>query len=170
MRPDSSAVTSFGVQKIDKAVGFYISDANLALESKSAGGSGYQVRYLPYRDIEPGFYKALTEVFTKVVKVEDPRDALTLTNDGLTLVLVPTIQTTSFSPSILTWPPTQFTVTLDCRITNVDGSSLTNIHVIGTGSAEFSEFKDNFSLSAARASEDALKKLMVALRENAALR
>ena len=167
MRPDVSLIQAGGVQKINKVAGFYISDANLALEVTTPGGGGDKVRYFPYRDIEAGFYKALSETFTKVTKISNPNDFAALKAAGISLLITPSVTTTSASPSPFTWPPTQFTVTLDCQVVDATGKALTSVTVTGTGKAEFDEFKANFSLSAVRASEDALRQLMVKLRETA---
>ncbi len=47
---------------------------------------------------------------------------------------------------------------------------MTNIKVLGQGKAPFSEFKADFSLSAKRASDDALAKLLKALSDSPELR
>jgi hypothetical protein len=169
MRPDVSLIQAGGVQKINKVAGFYISDANLALEVTTAGGGGDKVRYFPYRDIEAGFYKALSETFAKVTKISNPKDLAALNAAGVNILITPVVTTTSSSPSPFTWPPTQFTVTLDCQVVDANGKALTSVTVTGTGKAEFDEFRANFSLSAVRASEDALRQLMVKLRETAVL-
>lgn len=169
MRPDVSLIQAGGAQKINKVAGFYISDANLALEVTTPGGGGDKVRYFPYRDIEAGFYKALAETFTKVTKISNPKDPAVLNAAGINILITPAVTTTSSSPSPFIWPPIQFTVTLDCQVVDATGKALTSVTVTGTGKAEFDEFKANFSLSAVRASEDALRQLMVKLRESAAL-
>jgi hypothetical protein len=169
MKPDIGTVTALGAAKIDKAVGFHISDANLALEVTTPGGGGDKVRYFPYRDIEAGFYKALTEVFTKVSKVANPKDMDAIKRSGITLLITPEITTTSSSSSAFTWPPTQFSVTLNCKIVDAAGKDIAQVSATGVGKAEFADFKSNFSLSAIRASEDALKQLMKKLAETKAL-
>lgn len=169
MRPEVSLIQAGGVQKINKTAGYFISDANLALEVTTPGGGGDKIRYFPYRDIEAGFYKALSETFTKVTKISNPTDAAALNAAGINILITPVVTTTSSSPSLFTWPPTVFTVTLDCQIVDASGKALATVKVTGTGKAEFDEFKGNFSLSAVRASEDALKQLMAKLRETAVL-
>lgn len=163
MRPDLDAVKVKDLAQIDKKVGFYISDANKALEVTTPGGGGDKVRYFPYRDIEPGFYKALTETFRDVSKIKNLSDTDEIRKSGIALLIVPEIKTTSSSTSGLTWPPTQFSVSLACTITDASGRLVRQLNVSGEGAAEFSEFKSNFSLSAVRATNDALVKLMAAL-------
>lgn len=170
MAPDSASVSADSTTRINKQVGFHISEASRALEVTSAGGGGDKVRYFPYRDIETGLYKALGEVFTGVTKVANPKDTAAIAASGVTLLIVPEVTTTSSSSSMLTWPPTQFSVMLNCTVVDAKGQTLTAIRVEGNGLADFSEFKSNFSLAAVRASSDALRKLVKALAESRELR
>lgn len=152
-----------------KKVGFYIADSATAQEVTTPGGGGDKVRYFPYRDLEPGLYKALGTVFRDVTKIKNPADAAEIRASGIQLLITPEITTDSSSSSPFTWPPTAFTVTLVCQIKDAQGTTLDTVRVEGRGEAEFSEFKSNFSLAAARASDDALAKLMAALRRSRAL-
>jgi hypothetical protein len=163
MAPDLAGIQGKGVTKIDKNAGYFISEANRALEINSPGGGGDKLRYFAYRDIEPGFYKALGEAFKNVTKLNGPKDQAAITKDSISIVITPTITTTSSSPSAFTWPPTKFSVTLACAITDANGIPMREITVTGSGAAEFDEFKSNFSLSAVRATNDALDKLVQAL-------
>jgi hypothetical protein len=165
MNPNLDKIQSQSAVRIDKQVGFYISDASKALEVTTAGGGGDKVRYFPYRDIETGFYKALAEVFQGVSKVKEPQMTDDMRKSGITLLIVPEIKTSSSSPSPFTWPPTQFTVTLVCTVMDSAGRLVRKLSVTGEGKAEFDEFKANFSLSAVRATNDALSKLITALAQ-----
>jgi hypothetical protein len=115
-------------------------------------------------------YKALSEVFTNVSKLDSPNDPAALASRGITLVITPTITTTSSSDSAFTWPPTQFTIEFDCKVVDAKGNSVTQVKASGQGKATFSEFKSDFSLSARRASEDALANLVKALASSQDLR
>lgn len=165
MKPDLDGIKAVSVKRNDKQVGYHMPDANLALEVTSPGGGGDKVRYFPYRDIEPGFYKALSEVFSGVTKIKNPKDAEEVRKSGATLLIVPEVSTTSSSPSPFTWPPTNFTVTLAGSITDAAGQLVRKFSVTGEGKAEFDEFKSNFSLSAVRAANDAMAKLVKNLAE-----
>lgn len=165
MKPDLDGVKAVVAKRIDRQVGYHMTDASLALEVTTAGGGGDKVRYFPYRDIEPGFYKALSEVFSGVSKIKNPKDTEEVRKSGLSLLIVPEITTSSLSPSLLTWPPTQFNVTLSGTIQDANGQLVRKFMVTGEGKAEFDEFKSNFSLSAVRASNDALAKLIKLLSE-----
>ena len=104
-----------------------------------------------------------------MTKIKNPADAAEIRASGIQLLITPEITTDSSSSSPFTWPPTAFTVTLVCQIKDAQGTTLDTVRVEGRGEAEFSEFKSNFSLAAARASDDALAKLMAALRRSRAL-
>jgi hypothetical protein len=170
MNPDLASIQAKGITTIDKQVGYHISDASKAVEVTTPGGGGDKIRYFPYRDIEPGFYKALAEVFRGVSKVKDPKNTDDLRQNGIALLIVPEIKTTSSSPSPFTWPPTQFSVTLTCTVTDAAGKPVQKLSVTGNGKAEFDEFKSNFALAAVRATNDALAKLVTALGEAPELR
>ncbi len=171
MNPDLAAVTApAGARVIEKNVGYHLPDALRQVEVTTPGGGGDKVSYFPYRDIEPGFYKVLSETFRNVTKIQNPADRAALKNGSINLLITPQVTTNSSSGSAFTWPPTQFTVTLACAITDADGKPVQTITVSGEGKAEFDEFKANFSLAAVRASNDALAKLLKALGESAELR
>ena len=147
-----------------------LADGSVAVTDGTAGGGSDKIRYFHYRDMEPGFYKALAEVFRGVSKVKDPKNTDDLRQNGIALLIVPEIKTTSSSPSPFTWPPTQFSVTLTCIVTDAMGKQVQKLSVTGNGKAEFDEFKSNFALAAVRATNDALAKLVLALSETSELR
>ncbi|MBX3586184.1 MAG: hypothetical protein KF796_06040 [Ramlibacter sp.] len=172
MNPDLAAVKAAGagVTVIEKNVGYHIPDAARALEVTTPGGGGDKVRYFPYRDLEPGLYAALGEVFRGVTKIANPTDKAAMKSNGVSLLITPEINTSSFSESIVTWPPTLFTVKLICTIADGEGKTVQVLTVNGEGRASFDEFKSNFSLSAVRATNDALAKLVKALASSPELR
>ncbi|OGB24519.1 MAG: hypothetical protein A3I66_10740 [Burkholderiales bacterium RIFCSPLOWO2_02_FULL_57_36] len=134
------------------------------------GGGGDKVSYQPYRDIETAFYKMLTNVFGNVTKLKTPKDADAISKNNIAYVITPQLLTDSSSPSPFTWPPTKFSVDLTCNIADAAGNPVISKNVSGTGAAEFSEFKADFSLSAKRASQDALLKMQQALLDAPELR
>ncbi|MES2943018.1 MAG: hypothetical protein V4772_09145 [Pseudomonadota bacterium] len=171
MSPDVTTVAAASGNKvIDKKVAYYLPDALRAVEVTTPGGGGDKVRYFPYRDIETGFYKALSEVFGSVNKVPDAKDTAALKSGGFSFLITPEITTSSSSESAFTWPPTQFSVNLACSITDPDGKLVDTVRVSGNGAATFDEFKTNHSLAATRAASDALVKLVKALNESPNLR
>lgn len=162
-----SLVGASGAAKSDRKVALAISDAQRARQVTSAGGGGDQVSYFPYRDLETGIYVALAETFAGVTRVSSANDPK-VTQEGASLIFAPEISTTSYSPSLMTWPPTVFTVTIEGTLLAPGGSTGQQIRVQGEGRAEFDEFKSDVSLSAKRAAQDVLRKLVSALKSAAA--
>lgn len=157
-------------QPIKKNVGYYIPDELRELEVTTPGGGGDKVSYKPYRDLEVGLFKMLGNVFENVHKLKGTADTAAIKSNGIAYVITPKLLTNSSSPSAFTWPPTKFTVDLTCNIADASGNPVVSPTVQGEGKAEFEEFKSNFSLSAIRASEDALKKMQILLAQEAALK
>jgi len=161
---NAAGLVGTGTGKLDKAVGLSMTEEDRKREVIGAGGGGDKVSYLPYRDLETGLYMALSETFTRVSRVNGISDPK-VKSDGLNYIVTPSIATTSFSPSLFTWPPTIFTIELSCKVVDADGKAVTEVRAMGEGRAEFEEFKGDFSLSAKRAAEDALRKLVKALSD-----
>lgn len=148
--------------KVDRKVGLVITEEQRRREVTTAGGGGDKVSYYPYRDLETGLYVVLSEHFAGVTLVNGLADPK-IKAEGLQLTVVPEIATTSHSPSLLTWPPTIFTVTLECTIRDSADRVVRQVRVQGEGRAEFDEFKSDPSLTSKRAATDALIKLSRAL-------
>lgn len=161
---NAATLAGTGTGKLDTIVGLSMTDEDRKREVTTPGGGGDKVSYFPYRDLETGLYIALSETFTRVIRVSgigDPK----VKSEGLRYIVTPSISTTSFSPSIATWPPTIFTIELTCKVVDADGKAVTEVRAMGEGRAEFDEFKADTSLSAKRAADDALKKLVRALSD-----
>ncbi|MBN3856224.1 hypothetical protein G3N59_22880 [Paraburkholderia sp. Ac-20340] len=166
---DNSALVSKTAAPINKTVGLVITDEERSKEVVTPGGGGDKVAYKPYRDLELPIYLELSNLFKDVVKLNAAPDAATVQAKNLSYVVTPTITTTSHSPSLLTWPPTDFTVTLECTVTDPSGKVVTQKSVTGSGHAEFSEFKRNFGLAAQRATVDAVQKMQSAMQDSVEL-
>jgi hypothetical protein len=164
---DASRLMGSGQVKVDRKVGLVVTDDQRKQEVVAPGGGGDKVSYLPYRDLEPGLYVVLSESFASVARISGPNDPK-IAAEGLNVLVVPVVSTTSFSPSIVTWPPTVFTVELNLSFNDLQNKPVAQVRVQGEGRAEFDEFKSDQSLSAKRAVEDALKKLLKAVSETAA--
>ena len=169
--PDVSKIENTGGHKrIEKNVGYYISQEKKDLEVTTPGGGGDKIKYKPYGDIEIALYKMLGNVFSDVTALKTPTDAESIKQHKIVFVFTPAIATNSSSPSLLTWPPTQFTVNLTCNIMDSSGKVVATKSVTGEGKAEWDEFKHDFSLSARRATQDALLKMQEALLTSPDLR
>ncbi len=161
---NAAPLVGTGTGKLDKAVGLSVTDEDRTREVTGPGGGGDKIKYLPYRDLETGLYIALSEAFMRVSRINGINDPK-VKSEGLNYIVTPRIATTSSSPSIVTWPPTIFTIELTCKVVDADGKTLTEVHAMGEGRAEFDEFKADHSLSAKRAADDALKKLVKLLSD-----
>jgi len=145
--------------KVDKTVGYYISAADRAKEVITPGGGGDKVKYLPYQESEPALNKVLSNRYTKVVSIPSLDDKQFIASNKISYIFVPTIETDSSSDSAFTWPPTKFSVSLDCKAIGPAGTTVWEKKVKGEGQATFSEFKHDFSLAARRASKAAFVNL-----------
>jgi hypothetical protein len=163
LTPDNHALAGNGLQPIKRNVGYYISDENKSREFTTPGGGGDKVSHYPYRDIGPGFYTVLSNVFEDVTVLKAANDTETIRKKNISLVFLPTFVPASDSDSVLTWPPTRFTLILECVVYDADGKQIARKSVLGTGAASYDEFKQNFGLAGQRASTDALQKLQVEL-------
>jgi hypothetical protein len=105
-----------------------------------------------------------------VVKLDAPPDEATARSKGISYLVTPQIVTDSSSPSIVTWPPTDFSMTLTCTVTDPSGKVIAAPVVRGSGHAEYDEFKHNLGLAAQRATVDTIGKLPAAMLDIQALR
>jgi hypothetical protein len=157
--PPLNTLEAGTVTRIDKTVGYYISATDKVKEITSPGGGGDKVKYLPYVESEPALKQILANIFSKVVPIPSLEDKPFITTNEIVLIFVPSITTDSASDSAFTWPPTRFTVTLDCRALDRSGATIWQKQVKGEGKAEFSDFKHDFSLAARRANKEAFLNL-----------
>jgi hypothetical protein len=161
--PPLNTLSAEGVTKSTKTVGYYISPEQRALKVTTPGGGGDKVSYLPYTEAEPALKQILLNAYASAVSLSAPNDTAELQSKNVAYVFIPTITTTSKSTSAFTWPPTNFTITLDCNAADANGAAVWNGKVTGTGEAEFADFKHDFSLAARRASKDAFNQLQKAI-------
>ena len=157
--PDINKITPTpGSTLIKKNVAYYVDPALTSKIVKTSGGGGDFVQYTPYKDTEVGFYKMLTNVFSNVTRLTS-LDKDQIAKESVSYIISPDLVTNSSSSSAFTWPPTQFDITLTSKITDPAGNVIAQPSVNGSGSATFSEFKSDFSLSGKRAVEDVLLKM-----------
>jgi len=167
--PDLSKIErDRGTQPIQKNVGYYIL-GDREKEVVTPGGGGDKVSYKPYKDIEPGFHKMLSNVFRNVYALKSDKD-VEISGKDLSYIISLEVTTNSSSPSLLTWPPTIFDVTLNCNIEDETGKALTSLTATGDGRAEFSEFMSDHALAGKRASQDALIKMQRAFIDSSVLK
>ena len=119
--PALDALNASGVTKIDKNVGYYIAPEKLAQEVETPAGGGDKVKYLPYKESEAALNKVLSNVFRDVYALPSPDNAEFVASKNISYIFVPTITTDSSSRSSWIWPPSDFTVSLDCKATDGSG-------------------------------------------------
>lgn len=171
VRPDMDRVAVVAeASRIPKAVGLYISPADLNKEVTTSGGGGDKVSYRPYADMETGLYRVLGNVFKDVEILKSMSDVDTIAKHSIVYIALPEITTTSSSTGVFTWMATDFTIQLTCKITDVAGRPVTSVSSTGKGHADFAELQHNISLAGERASTDALDKLQTSLQQSAELR
>jgi hypothetical protein len=153
--PQLSNLNDAQIVPMKKSVGYYISEADLALKVITPGGGGDKVAYFPYKELEPALQKVLFNMFDKVERLSSLSDTATMAQKNLTYVFVPSIKTDSSSSGFFTWMPTNFTVTLACKALSPSGETLWSREFNGSGTAVTKELLGDFSLAAKRASEQA---------------
>ncbi len=168
--PDVSKLERKDIQPIDLNVGYFISDGDRQKSVESPGGGGDKVRYFPYKELEPALFKALSNVFRRAYPLKSASDAEGIKANDITFVFIPEISTNSSSTGVFTWPPTDFTVDLNCKAMDREGKVIWEKRFIGQGQAPYEEFKADFSLSAKRASQNAFEAFQRELSEAPALR
>ncbi len=161
--PDVSKLPTASPNISANKVGYYISDADRNRKLVTPGGGGDSVEHSPYRDLESGFYRVLSNVFASVDQLKSENESAFLISKNIKYILRPTISVTSSSSSVLTWPPTDFGIIIDVTASDVTGKVVWQDRVSGNGKAEFSEFKNDFALSAKRAAEAVLSALQLKL-------
>jgi hypothetical protein len=146
-------------KKIDKTVGYHISDIDQNLKVKTPGGGGDDISYTPYKDMESAFFAVLSNKFKDVYKVKSLNDKSFIKENEIKLIFLPSITTNSSSSSLFTWPPTNFTVEMTVKAIDDSGEIVWSDSVRTNGVAEFSEFKSDYGLAAKRATEAAILQL-----------
>lgn len=155
--PDLAAIPT---QKptVDKNAVFVIATEDRDREVTTPGGGGDSIRYFPYRDMETGIFQVLSSIYAKVMLLRTSTDKSLLDASKASYIFLPTIATESSSKSALTWPPTDFAVTIKYKVQDPAGKAVYDNQVQGKGHAEYDEFKKEFRMAARLAVQDALKK------------
>jgi hypothetical protein len=161
--PDLAELRQETAKPIGKNVGYYISKEDRDKQVTTSEGGGDKVSYYPYKELEPALQKSLSNVFNRVYRLDSPTDIQAIQAQSIAYVFVPTISTNSSSDSVLTWPPTHFTVALACKALDLQGKAVWERQFTGQGTAEFNEFKADFSLAAKRASQSAFGQFQQAI-------
>lgn len=142
--------------KIDKAVGYHISESNRNKKVVTPGGGGDKITYAPYKDTESAIYAVLSNKFKDVYNLKSLDDKSFIQENEIKLIFLNEIVTNSSSDSVFTWPATKFTIDLTIKAIKANGESVWEKQVLSTGEATFEEMSDGkFALAARRATEKA---------------
>lgn len=151
---------------VPKKVAYVMTDAQREQQVVTAGGSGDRVSYYPYRDLEKSIRDALRAVYRDVVVLPTAGDAKANEAAGVSLVFTPQIRTDSSSSSWLTWPPTSFTIEVSCLVSDAAGAEVARVRAVGSGTAQFGEFKGDYGLAARRAATRLTSQLSSEIRRD----
>jgi len=154
----------------DKKVAYVLTDDDRNKQFNTEGGGGDKVNYYAYRDVEKVIRDALKSTYSDVYILKSVTDVNSINENNISLIFSPVISTSSGSESMLTWPPTKFSIVLSCDVTDKTGKKIKRISAVGSGKAEYSEFMSDFGLSGRRAAEDLSRNLIKLLREDTELR
>ena len=155
--PDLSSLRSSNSKASKANAGYFISTADLSKQVTTPGGGGDDVSYFPYKDTELAIKTILQQKFKKVYSLKSATTDPLIKQKNIKFIFSPKIKTNSSSSSFLTWPPTDFSIELTCIAYSANGKNIWKKTVTGKGHAEFSEFKNEFALSAKRATNQAFK-------------
>jgi hypothetical protein len=168
--PNMGELNANGTNKINKNVGYYIPAAERDKRVETPGGGGDKLSYTPYKDLEPAMQKTLANVFSDVYTVNSLEDKAFLQAKKISYVFVPKIETESSSESAFTWPPTKFTVSLECAALDANGREIWRKTTKQSGEATFSEFKTDFPLAGKRAALKAFQDMQKTIHTTPAFR
>ena len=142
LSPKISKVTKVRPVTIHRTVAYYIPKEKYIKVVETPGGNNDKLRYTPYQDTEAAFKKVLTNVFTKVYKLET-LDKAYIESVGIQFIFIPEIETMSLSNSNVDWQPTKFNMVLKVRILKRDMSELFTSYAEGKGIANFGRYEEN---------------------------
>jgi hypothetical protein len=168
--PKEEVLAKSDAKPSPRSVAYVIAQADRDREVTTDGGGGDKVSYFPYRDLEAGFFHALSPLYARVTLVRSPDDKAVLDKNEVSLLFLPKLTTTSSSSGVFTWPPTAFSVSIEYTVQDAAGKEVYKNLLVGNGNATFDEFKTELGLAGRRAAEEALKKFQEQVGGAAALR
>ncbi len=158
--PELQSLKKTGENYIQVTAGYYISPSDREKYVESPGGGGDRVSYYPYKELEPALQKVLYNIFQDVKRLDLSITPEYLKANDISFAFLPEITTDSDSDGAFTWPPTSFTVNLSLKAFSQNGKLIWERKYNGVGTATFSEFKQDFSLAAKRASQKVFSEML----------
>ncbi|WP_419786481.1 hypothetical protein [Pseudodesulfovibrio sp.] len=147
-------------KKINGMCSVCITPEDLRKEVKEGGSDKYI--YKPYEDFRFGLGTALKQSCESVGFYENKQDAL---KQKSSIIIVPRVATES-KGGFWTWPPYDFTFTLDADVYDGAGELAQHIHSSGHSSAGLDEWKKGQGYAGSKAMEQVLKDLLEKLEYN----
>lgn len=156
--PDATRLIMAGNQSsIQKPVGYFISEQNRVKHVITPAGGGDKIEYAPYADFEPGLATVLRNVFGTVHTIKDLNDKEFLQKNNISWVFTPTLVTDSSSRNAFFWPPTDFSVNLECVATDIAHQPVWKTSISAKNNVvSVNEVKKKFGLAGEKAMEEAL--------------
>jgi hypothetical protein len=135
---------------MEAKVFYYIAPTDLDKQVTAQGPKGATLQFQPYKDIEAGFHKMLTNVFTDVSRIQAPDPS----QSDTFVYVVRMSMTTAVSPS-----PGEMSVTLNCVVDDENGHEAAQIRVTGHGKSA----SGDVTVAGQHAAEQALLKMQKAM-------
>ncbi len=157
--PTVGSINVNGIDRIDKAVGYYISADDLAKVVVTGAGGGDKVKYQPYKESEPALRQALGNVFKEVYAVPSLESAEFIAEKQIAYVFIPVITTYSSSRSMWIWPPSDFTVRLVCKAIDASGKVVWEEKITGDAHMRLPDVARDHSLAGREATAQAFSAL-----------
>ena len=152
--------------KINKNVGYYISPENFEKKVVTPAGGGDKVKYYPYKESEPALRSVLDNIFSEVYLMPSLEDKDFLILKDISFIFVPEIETDSSSRSFWIWPPSDFSVSLNCRAIDELGNIIWEDDIRGEAHLGLPQVHMDHSLAGRLATEKVFMKLQSRILES----
>lgn len=158
--PPLHTVDVDGVTKVEKNVGYFISQENLKKRVITSAGGGDKVKYFPYKESEPILKKVLSNRYKNVYAIPALDDGQFIATNYISYIFIPKIDTESSSRSSWVWPPTDFTMSIDCKVLDPSGQEIWQTSVQGEAHIGIPDATRVHGLAGGKATKDAFSKLL----------
>lgn len=157
-----------------KTVALYISNDLRNEEVATVGGGGWSGVFKPYKDLELSLIRLLKNNFVSATVLTEPPDTAELKRRGIDFLVTPRISAKLSPGSWAVWWPTDFTMTLQLSLADLNSGATVTKEVTGRGHFVLylgSTIPDRYeSESGRQAAQEALLKMQRVLLETAELR
>jgi hypothetical protein len=168
--PTLDTLSAAGISRIDKNVGYYIAPENLAREVITPAGGGDKVKYLPYKESEATLKRVLSNIFREVYQLPSPSSTELIASKAISYIFIPTIATDSSSRSVWIWPPSDFTLVLDCKATDGSGGVVWEVSIKAEAHMRLPDVHRDHALAGKEATRKAFLELQDKILSSGAFR